>query len=203
MATATVAPQAGYAVIFLTRKFSIQPFSLDLASQDPLEACMHLFGCDAASASTCTSAAASGGGAGASPQVSPSIDTHSAAYRAAAAAVAAAASVRASGMLLTVPFTTLFEYMAYLRAIALSVAPFGRQVAFYLAAAVSDFYIPWRQLAEHKIQSDDGPLTLNLQRVPKMLGALRASWAPASFVVRAAVPLYVRPAVRGCTLPMP
>ena len=30
-----------------------------------------------------------------------------------------------------------------LRAVAAAVEPFGRQVLFYLAAAVSDFYVPW------------------------------------------------------------
>jgi hypothetical protein len=38
---------------------------------------------------------------------------------------------------------------------------------FYLAAAVSDFYVPWAELAEHKIQSTggDGNLTLHLAKV--------------------------------------
>jgi hypothetical protein len=153
----------------------------------------------------------------------------------------------------------------YLRAVARAAAPFGGDCMFYLAAAVSDFYIPWaslvgprpalghdlpcqqaeragtpqsrqrvaprqhcRQLeglpraagvprpapypgspaaphagpapaaasrlsppwppspapqAEHKIQSADGPLALNLSKVPKMLGVLRHVWAPGAFVV--------------------
>eukprot|EP01035_Chromulina_nebulosa_P017763 gene17763-23363_t len=38
----------------------------------------------------------------------------------------------------------------------------------YLAAAVSDFYIPDNQMAIHKIQSSEGALSLTLQPVPKI-----------------------------------
>lgn len=36
--------------------------------------------------------------------------------------------------------------------------PTGSSAMFYLAAAVSDFYIPPSEMSEHKIQSMDGPL---------------------------------------------
>jgi hypothetical protein len=48
-----------------------------------------------------------------------------------------------------------------------SLAPLGRRALFYLAAAVSDFYIPVEEMAVHKIQSGDGPLTLSMQQVRK------------------------------------
>jgi phosphopantothenoylcysteine synthetase/decarboxylase len=54
---------------------------------------------------------------------------------------------------------------------------------FYLAAAVSDFYLPWPDLPEHKIQSRDGELNLELQQVPKCLGLLRNEWAPTALHV--------------------
>ncbi|KAI8468322.1 MAG: DNA/pantothenate metabolism flavoprotein [Monoraphidium minutum] len=122
--------EAGYAVIFLTRTGSVQPWTLDLPRQDTV-----------------------------------------------------ALLQERQRLLLTIQFTTIFEYLQYLRAVALAAAPFGPGVMFYLAAAVSDFYIPWSSLAVHKIQSADGPLALNLSKVPKMLGALRRAWAPAAFVV--------------------
>ncbi len=37
--------------------------------------------------------------------------------------------------------------------------------------------------AEHKIQSRDGQLTLDLQQVPKALGVLTSTWAPQAVVV--------------------
>jgi hypothetical protein len=79
-----------------------------------------------------------------------------------------------------------------LRAVADAVAPYGADALFYLAAAVSDFYVPWSRLAEHKIQSggrDDSKkgggaaFTLRLARVPKCLGTLREQWAPRAAVV--------------------
>lgn len=60
---------------------------------------------------------------------------------------------------------------------------FGSRVMFYLAAAVSDFYVPWPDLPEHKIQSRGGALNLQLQQVPKCLGLLRNEWAPDAFHV--------------------
>lgn len=63
------------------------------------------------------------------------------------------------------------------------VQEFGTRAATFLAAAVSDFYIPWTDLAEHKLQSRDGALAMNLQNVPKCLGLLRHEWAPCAFHV--------------------
>lgn len=55
----------------------------------------------------------------------------------------------------------------------------------YLAAAVSDFFVPPSEMEEHKIQSgahSDG-LHLHLKTVPKCLTLVRREWAPQSFVV--------------------
>jgi len=41
--------------------------------------------------------------------------------------------------LLCLPFTTIFEYLFYLRTVALCL---GRGAMVYLAAAVADFYVP-------------------------------------------------------------
>uniref|UniRef100_A0A670K7X8 Phosphopantothenoylcysteine synthetase n=3 Tax=Podarcis muralis TaxID=64176 RepID=A0A670K7X8_PODMU len=54
---------------------------------------------------------------------------------------------------------------------------------FYLAAAVSDFYIPASEMPEHKIQSTDGPLQITMKMVPKMLSPLVKEWAPEAFVI--------------------
>ena len=39
--------------------------------------------------------------------------------------------------------------MQYLREIAEQLQVFGRHALFYLAAAVSDFYIPWSEMVRH------------------------------------------------------
>ncbi|XP_029434509.1 phosphopantothenate--cysteine ligase isoform X2 [Rhinatrema bivittatum] len=54
---------------------------------------------------------------------------------------------------------------------------------FYLAAAVSDFYIPASEMPEHKIQSSSGPLQISMKMVPKMLSPLVREWAPQAFVI--------------------
>ena len=89
------------------------------------------------------------------------------------------------GRLLTIPFRTVDEYLAKLQLAAQTLAMSQSLAMFYLAAAVSDFYIPTSEKAEHKIQSgsnQDG-LTLHLRPVPKIMGLLRDVWAPNSFVV--------------------
>ncbi|XP_071622933.1 phosphopantothenate--cysteine ligase [Heliangelus exortis] len=87
------------------------------------------------------------------------------------------------GLLLSIEFTGLEEYLELLRAAARALAPFGSSVMFYLAAAVSDFYIPASEMPEHKIQSSEGPLQITMRMVPKMLSPLVKEWAPEAFVI--------------------
>uniref|UniRef100_A0A7M4F9J9 Uncharacterized protein n=1 Tax=Crocodylus porosus TaxID=8502 RepID=A0A7M4F9J9_CROPO len=65
---------------------------------------------------------------------------------------------RDQAALLPLEFTGLAEYLALLRAAARALAPLGASAMFYLAAAVSDFYVPASEMPEHKIQSSEGPL---------------------------------------------
>ncbi|XP_042470657.1 phosphopantothenate--cysteine ligase 2-like [Zingiber officinale] len=87
------------------------------------------------------------------------------------------------GMLLKLPFTTIFEYLQILQMVALSMDCLKSLGMFYLAAAVSDFYVPWENMAKHKIQSAEGPLDMRLTQVPKMLSVMRKDWAPAAFCI--------------------
>lgn len=97
--------------------------------------------------------------------------------------VTAFASWKAVGnRLFVIYFTTVQQYLADLYSIAQTVKPYRRSVLLFLAAAVSDYYVPFDELPEHKIQSDSEELILNLKRVPKCLGTLRHEWAPEAFV---------------------
>ncbi|KAI5284679.1 hypothetical protein KEM52_002795, partial [Ascosphaera acerosa] len=58
-----------------------------------------------------------------------------------------------NALLLLLPFVTVTDYLHELRALAKEMRPLGPDAMFYLAAAVSDFFIPRSQMAEHKIQS--------------------------------------------------
>lgn len=86
--------------------------------------------------------------------------------------------------LLTIPFRTVEEYLATLQITSQSVSDFNSFTMMYLAAAVSDFYVPKNEKSEHKIQSsNDGGLDLHLKPVPKTLGKIRSEWAPKAFLV--------------------
>ncbi|KAJ2725913.1 Phosphopantothenate--cysteine ligase cab2 [Coemansia sp. Benny D115] len=89
----------------------------------------------------------------------------------------------AENKLLMINFTTLNDYLFLLREASLQLAPLGARAMFYLAAAVSDFFIPSHSMSEHKIQSGDGDLTLRLNQVPKFLGPLVKNWVPTCFTV--------------------
>ncbi|KAL0352323.1 UNVERIFIED_CONTAM: Phosphopantothenate--cysteine ligase 2 [Sesamum calycinum] len=127
--------KAGYAVVFLYRKGTCQPYCSSLPD-DPLLECFEV-----------------------------------------------TSESNITGTLLKLPFTTIFEYLQILKFIALSMRSLGPNAMFYLAAAVSDFYVPWESMALHKIQSASGPLDIRLAQVPKMLPVLRKDWAPMAFCI--------------------
>jgi phosphopantothenate-cysteine ligase len=84
--------------------------------------------------------------------------------------------------LLSVGFVELADYIHYLHQITVVMHQLTPKGILYLAAAVSDFYIPPSNLSTHKINSD-GPLKLTLQLVPKFLHPLVKYWAPDAYVV--------------------
>jgi len=81
--------------------------------------------------------------------------------------------IKRKGLLMQVQFTTLVEYLFYLLELCSALEDAKRKALIYLAAAVSDFYLPQKEMAVHKIQSREGPLLLRLQPTPKALGYLK------------------------------
>ena len=92
-------------------------------------------------------------------------------------------------LLLSLPFTTVKDYLVELGSLATLMHPLQNRAMFYLAAAVSDFFIPRGRMEEHKIQSRENgtgsqgsgasrQLVINLDPVPKFLRTLVQSWAP-------------------------
>ncbi|GLV31110.1 Phosphopantothenoylcysteine synthetase [Carabus blaptoides fortunei] len=88
-----------------------------------------------------------------------------------------------TGRLLYVNFTTVSDYFWLLRAACECMASCGPRALLYLAAAVSDFYVPSNEMPTHKIQSGAGAPTISLQLVPKMLAPLVSLWVPHAYVV--------------------
>jgi len=87
------------------------------------------------------------------------------------------------GRLLTVRFQYVQEYLSKLQIATQALADMNALALVYLAAAVSDFYVPTHQKRDHKIQSSAQGLTLRLQPVPKVVGLVRQQWAPNAFLV--------------------
>lgn len=87
------------------------------------------------------------------------------------------------GRVLYVTFTSVSDYFWLLRAACECLAIFGPKALLYLAAAVSDFYVPSSEMPTHKIQSGAGAPNIQLQLVPKMLAPLVSLWVPHAFVV--------------------
>lgn len=92
---------------------------------------------------------------------------------------------KSNNMLLLVPFTTVHQYLFTLKLIAQELSVIGSDALFYLAAAVSDFFLPSSRIPEHKIQSQEsgGKLVVDLEPVPKFLRRLVDSWAPIAMIV--------------------
>ncbi len=150
----------GYAVLFLTRDQSYQPFGMELGDDTPVEVLNKFLTSDEKDVYI---------------RESTKGQLHTLLER--------CVTAREQGLLHVIKFKTIFDYMKDLEWISKTLGKYGSSVLFYLAAAVSDFYIPWEEMLEHKIQSSQGQLQLHLHGVPKALGVLRHTWAPDAFIV--------------------
>ncbi|KAM9921400.1 hypothetical protein OXX80_012182, partial [Metschnikowia pulcherrima] len=91
---------------------------------------------------------------------------------------------KSSNSLLPIPFTTVNQYLYTLRSISEIMKKIDCNALFYLAAAVSDFFLPSSKMPKHKIQAQpSGKLVVDLEAVPKFLRRLVDSWAPQAMIV--------------------
>lgn len=91
---------------------------------------------------------------------------------------------KTSNLLLLIPFTTVNQYLFTLRLCSETLQKIGKDALFYLAAAVSDFFLPQSRMPEHKIQSQaTGKLVVDLEQVPKFLSRLVDNWAPTAMII--------------------
>ncbi|XP_034725002.1 phosphopantothenate--cysteine ligase [Etheostoma cragini] len=155
---------SGYAVIFLHRHRSLYPYTRMFSTINMLDA-LKFRGGEGASSNS--------GEVVVNQQVLPNI----------AKALKRYQEVKEGELLLPIEFSTLSEYLHLLKAAAQALSTIGSKAMFYLAAAVSDFYIPASEMPEHKIQSSNGPLQLSMNMVPKILSPLVKDWAPHAFVI--------------------
>ncbi|KAK8073718.1 hypothetical protein PG994_004617 [Apiospora phragmitis] len=193
--------EAGYAVIFLHRQFSLLPYSRHYShSTDCFLDFLH---------------EADDGSVVANPTHQEKMLSVLRKYN----------DAKRERKLLMIPFTTITDYLHELRAVAQLMRPLGPNGLLYLAAAVSDFFVPSDRMSEHKIQStnategfkkEQGPTTMadkprrrntddseetfdnfdsspavprskrliiDLDPVPKFLKSLVDGWAPEGMIV--------------------
>ena len=192
----------GFAVIFMHRQFSLQPFSRNYShSTHPF---LDFLEIDTASPSSSTTDSAYPYSNNLSPSAAQPHITVKTSERAALLSVLRAyKAVQAEGTLHTLTFVTVNDYLYLLRAISKEMKRLGPKAVYYLAAAVSDFFLPRQKMvsrtirtfrrslngrrgvgqSEHKIQSGKGSLHIEMDQVPKVLKPLVSEWVPAGFVV--------------------
>lgn len=146
--------EAGYAVIFLHRQFSLQPYSRHYSHATD---CFLDF-----------LAEGEDGTVVANPGHQERMRAVLRKYQAA----------RKDNMLLMLPFTTITDYLFELRAIAGLLRPLGPSALLYLAAAVSDFFLPQDRMAEHKIQSTNATDSLSSSSKPAPQSRNNGNGAP-------------------------
>ncbi|KZT52568.1 DFP-domain-containing protein [Calocera cornea HHB12733] len=165
--------QAGYAVIFMHRQFSLQPFSRHFShSTNPFLDFLEI-----GPSNPMSPIEPGSSDDGETVKVLPSM------RRELLSVLRQYHAVQRAGTMLTLSFVTVDDYLFMLRAVAQEMEPLGRTAMFYLAAAVSDFFLPTQKMAEHKIQSGKGSLQIEMDQVPKILKPLRDDWASEGFIV--------------------
>jgi len=158
--------RAGYAVIFMHRQFSLQPFSRHYShSTNPFLDFLDVVE-DISSSSS-----------------SPDVLVKSEGKDFLIQVLRARKDALSKGLLHTLTFVTVDEYLFLLRAMSEELAVLKGRAMFYLAAAVSDFYLPREKMSEHKIQSRKGSFMIEMDQVPKILKPLRQDWTPHGFIV--------------------
>jgi phosphopantothenate-cysteine ligase len=158
--------KAGYAVIFMHRQFSLQPFSRHYShSTNPFLDFLEIEPSPDKSSGPSNIAV--------TPSKRDDLLDVLTTYK----------SVQQSGMLHTLTFVTVNDYLWLLRAVSQELSVLGRSVLYYLAAAVSDFFLPRQKMSEHKIQSGKGSLLIEMDQVPKILKPMVDEWTPDGFIV--------------------
>lgn len=120
--------KAGYAVIFMHRQFSLQPFSRHYShSTNPFLDFLEIEGVSSDNAT---------------PEICVTNDKRQDLLE----VLTAYKSVHASGTLHTLTFVTVNDYLWLLRAVSQELSVIRRKAMYYLAAAVSDFFLPRQKM---------------------------------------------------------
>ncbi|CAO3616990.1 unnamed protein product [Cunninghamella blakesleeana] len=152
--------EAGYAVVFMHRQFSLQPYHRHYTHNAAVGFLDYLV-----------------------PVGDDRVEVNSKYSKKMNEVLHKYQSAKESNRLLLLDFVTLSDYLFKLKSCTRILAKSQENVMYYLAAAVSDFFIPSEKMHEHKIQSREGALTLTLDQVPKFLTPLVSVWASKGLIV--------------------
>jgi phosphopantothenate-cysteine ligase len=151
--------KAGYAVIFMHRQFSLQPFSRHYShSTNPFLNFLEIDGALPSSSTIDSAFPYSNDPPPATP--TPQITVTTAERAKLFSVLRAYKAVHAQGTLHMVSFVTVNEYLWLLRAVSREMSVLGRKAMYYLAAAVSDFFLPQQRLVSDHTLSRQKMLTL-------------------------------------------
>ena len=129
---------AGYAVIFMHRQFSLQPFSRHYShSTNPF---LDFLDVD-------------------DSEVPVQISVKPADRDQLIQVLSQYKRVQKAGTLHTLTFVTVNDYLWLLRAVSQELCPLGRNAMFYLAAAVSDFFLPRQKMVRFSFPVNHRTLT--------------------------------------------
>ncbi|KII87857.1 hypothetical protein PLICRDRAFT_690760 [Plicaturopsis crispa FD-325 SS-3] len=157
--------KAGYAVIFMHRQFSLQPFSRHYShSTNPFLDFLEI-----------------------EPPHGQAGEAHINVTQEKRAdlleVLTTYKSVQRDGSLHTLNFVTVNDYLWLLRSVSQELSILRRSALYYLAAAVSDFFLPTQKMSEHKIQSGKGSLHIEMDQVPKILKPMVDEWTRDGYIV--------------------
>ncbi|KRY59536.1 Phosphopantothenate--cysteine ligase [Trichinella britovi] len=157
--------QNGYAVIFLYRSNSFTPYAQYLSDEKKLLESLHVWKKDNTSVAVELQRILSGVLFG--KNVVAILDDEK--LPGFAAAVESLHKAQYEGRLILLEFETVTDYLGKLLFISKKLSVLKEKLVMYLAAAVSDYYIPEDQLPIHKMRSSQKTLNLCLTPVPKLL----------------------------------
>ncbi|XP_049770884.1 phosphopantothenate--cysteine ligase [Schistocerca cancellata] len=152
--------KSGYAVIFLYRSGSLEPFTRHFPGHTLLDALDISYEGENTNIAVRTEVI---------PKLLPVLQDYHNAIE--------------SNRFLGVQFKTLSDYAWLVHAACDAVQPLGNRVMLYMAAAVADFYVPAKEMPEHKIQSSGGSPKIQLRVAPKILREVATKWAVSTYIV--------------------
>eukprot|EP00758_Cryptobia_borreli_P002029 Tbor_TRINITY_DN2720_c0_g1::TRINITY_DN2720_c0_g1_i1::g.15267::m.15267/K01922/PPCS, COAB; phosphopantothenate---cysteine ligase (ATP) len=166
--------EAGYVVIFITNKYTMRPCSSLTPSGGIIEILSSILSIKDDNNDSPSDTMAGN----VSPLILKELDSPQATSHTREIVRLLRLRAKSQELLCQLIFENIFEYMFSLKVVSQELVRHADSlppVMVILAAAVSDYYVPLKDMPSHKISGGDG-LTIHLNNVPKALGVLSHCW---------------------------